>query len=203
MIRTAITSATLLVAVAGASAQNAIWMGNTTGGPTMQRPLSFTGVSGVATATPYEVTEFYVNADGQYIFEADYRNATGASWDGYILVYANAFNAATPLVNLIAGDDDWLGAFSVLPNPPTTSGLQGSLIALGQSTNFGGAGTGLNLSTGIQYYAVVLGFSNTSFGEYTAGIGGGPGGVKLGIVPAPGALVMLALGGLAAARRRR
>lgn len=202
MKKTAIGTIALLVAASGAMAQDAIWSGDTTDGPTMQRPLSFTGLSGFATASPYEVTPFFVSVGGEYVFEADYRDAAGGSWDGYILVYSGSFDAGNPLSNLIAGDDDYLGAFSVLSGE-TTGGLQGSRIALGESSNFGGAGTGLNLTAGEQYFAVVLGFGNANFGSYTAGIGGGQGMVTLGLIPAPGAVALLGLGGLAAVRRRR
>jgi hypothetical protein len=198
----AVGTIALLVAASGAVAQDAIWTGDTTGGPTMQRPVSFTLLSGFATATPYEVTPFFVSVGGQYVFEADYRNAAGGSWDGYILVYSGSFDAGNPLSNLIAGDDDYLGSFTVLPGA-TTGGLQGSRIALGDGSNFGGSGTGLNLTAGEQYFAVVLGFGNADFGTYTAGIGGGQGQVTLGLIPAPGAVALLGLGGLAAVRRRR
>lgn len=202
MKKTVIGTIALLVAASGAAAQDAIWTGDTTGGPTFNRPVGFGGLSGVGTAVAYEVTPFFVSVSGQYVFEADYRNSTGASWDGYILVYSGSFDAGSPLSNLIAGDDDYLGAFSVLPGA-TTGGLQGSRIALGDASNFGGAGTGLNLTAGAQYFAVVTGFGNAEFGTYTAGIGGGQGLVTLGLIPAPSAVALLGLGGLAAVRRRR
>lgn len=192
----------LLMAAGAATAQDAIWTGDTTGGATFNRPLSFTALSLGASAVRYDVQAFFVSVSGEYIFEADYRNASGGSFDGYALVYSGSFDPSSPLSGLIAGDDDYSGAFSVLPGG-TTGGLQGSRIALGEGTNFGGAGTGLNLTVGTQYFAVITGFGNTNFGTYTAGVGGGQGAVSLGIVPAPSAMALLGLGGLVATRRRR
>jgi hypothetical protein len=167
----------------------------------MNRPVSFTSLSGVGTAVAFDAQAFFVNVSGQYVFEADYRNSAGGSFDGYALVYSGAFDSSSALANLIAGDDDFGGAFSVLPG--ATTGAQGSRIALGEASNFGGAGTGLNLTAGVQYFAVITGFSNFGFGTYTAGIGGGQGPVNLGLVPAPSAMALLGLGGLVATRRRR
>lgn len=192
----------LAAATGAATAQDAFWSGDTTGGPTFNRPSGLGTLSGVGTAVAYDVQAFFVNVSGEYVFEADYRASTGASFDGYALVYSGSFDANNPLAGLIAGDDDYNGAFSVLPGA-TTGGLQGSRIALGEGSNFGGAGTGLNLTAGVQYFAVIGGFGNSNFGAYTAGIGGGQGPVKLGLVPAPSAVALLGLGGLVATRRRR
>jgi hypothetical protein len=196
----AIGASSLFVVASTALAQPATWSGDTSSGPFFARPFSFVGTAQAADAVPFHVQPFFVKAGGQYVFEADYRGELGA-WDGYILVYRNTFNSAMPLANLIAGDDDWLGPFTVLPGE-TDERMQGSRIALGETTNFGGAGTGLLLTPDTQYYAVVTGFLNSSSGTFTAGIGG-PGQVNLGVVPAPASVAVLGVAGIVATRRRR
>ena len=183
---------------------DAIFTGDTTGGPTFARPLSFTATSSNATAVAYVAQPFTVDLAGQYIFEVD--GATPRTiGDTYALVYSGSFNPATPLVNLIAGDDDYTGAFTILPGSSPAL-VEGSRIALGETSNFGGATTGLLLAPGTQYIAVVTTFGDTNAqGTFTAGIGDGPGGgtVTLGAVPEPTSLALTGLGGLALLGRRR
>ena len=185
-----------LVALAGlassASAGVAFFSGDTTGGPTFARPLSLTGTSGTGSNVNYQVTPFFVSAAGEYTFEAFF-----PTHDGYIHAYATDFNPATPLVNLLGGDDDFSGAFTHLPGSGT--GLDASKLGpTGSGNGFGG----MALSAGVQYYAVVNAFSNGNAGPYDAAIGG-PGDVTIGLVPAPASLALVGLGGLVAGRRRR
>lgn len=104
-------------------------------------------------------------AFAQYVAEVDGLGHT----DTYLLIYQNSFNAATPLANLMDGDDDFSGTFTVLTG--TGQGFASSRIGPGEATNYTG-GAGLSLTQGVQYIAVVTGFDNPDFGAYKAGIGG-------------------------------
>lgn len=174
-----------------ALAANFIFGGNTTGSPTFNRPLSYTGTSGVGTAVPYDVVPFYVTVTGAYTMELA---SFTSGYDPYALAYSS-FSAATPLVGLLDGDDDYAGLLPILG--VTTGALDGSYIAPGQTSNFSG-GTGLLLTANTQYYAVVTGFDNGDFGVYEGAIGGGPGDAIGGIVPEPSSIALGAFG-LAAA----
>lgn len=201
-------SLALAISATSVIAQTAFWNGDTTGGPTWNRPLSLSGLSGTGTNVPYQLQPFYVSLTGTYAFEvAGARPTTSFTHtDTYILVYGNSFSSATPLVNLLNGDDDYSGAFSLLSG--NGSGFASSRIASGEGTNF--AAGGLALSSGVQYYAVVTGFGNSDFGTYEAAIGGGsvtglPGLVTLGTIPVPepASMAILGMGALALLRRRR
>jgi hypothetical protein len=200
------TTLLALLAVGGlaasAAAQNAIYTGDTNMGAMNGRPASFTVLSGATSLFNFHSQPFYVSAGGEYTAEANTNSPLG-NYDGYFLIYANSFDPTQPLVNLIAGDDDYSGVFSVLSGSSGSS-IRASRIILGDSSNFGGAATGLNLAAGIQYFAVHTTFgAGVAGGTFEAGIGNGPGNVTLGIVPAPSSLALLGLGGLLAARRRR
>jgi hypothetical protein len=194
-------TATALAISSPALAQSAFWSDTTAGAPTFSRPSSFTGHTG--DAHRYHVQPFWVDAAGEYVYESSTHNpATGQGWDGFILAYIHSFDPANPLVNLIAGNDDKPpGPFMVLPGS-STSWTRASQIALGNSQNFGGPTTGFHLTAGVQYYAVQTGLWEDA-GVFWAGIGAGPGSVYLGIVPAPGAAVLIAFGAVVASRRRR
>ncbi len=135
-----------------AQAASFTYSGDTTGAPTFNRPAppGFEGVnnpitmlSSIGTAVPYVSQAFSVDTTGLY-------DVTGTqNFDAIQFVYQTLFNPASPLANVISGDD---------PFPDTgNSGFNG-----------------LALIAGNQYFLVTTGFdnSNTSFGTFTNTITG-------------------------------
>lgn len=162
----------------------------------MARPLSFSGTSSSGTATHYQVQAFHVSVTSTYVFEIN-----GVTHpDTYALVYGGSFDPNNPLTNLLNGDDDYSGAFSLLGG--SGQGFASSRIAPGEGSNFD-AGAGVVFNAGVNYYAVVTGFGNNDAGTYNAAIGGGQGDVIAGAVPEPASMVILGLGALAALRRKK
>ncbi len=192
----------LVVLWAATAHADLYFTGDTTGGPTFLRPTSF---SSVTTARRYQVIPFYVDTSGEYVFEVDSQAANGFTHpDCFALVYAKGFDPTNPLADLIAGDDDYSGAFSMLTG--TGSGTRSSRIALGETSNFAGPTTGLFLTANTQYWAVVTGWGAGQQGTFRAMIGDGAGGgtVHLGAIPEPASLGLVGLVslGLAFGRRR-
>ena len=175
--------ATLVFALAATVASPAfagttIFTGDTTAGPTYNRPLAGrppTGLSAVGTAVRYVVTPFTVSVSGNYNF------LNSSVHDSFLGVHRNLFNPATPLLNALAYDDD------------SGPGSDSSITALG-------------LLAGVSYFAVTSGFANTDFGRFTLTIDG-PGNIigAGGGVPEPATWAMLIFGfaGIGAALRRR
>lgn len=160
-----------------------VFFGDTTGGPTWNRPLSGnppTDLSAVGTDTPYEVIEFTVTADGLY----DFLNVADG-WDNFLFLYETAFDPLDQFTNVIIGNDDF-----------PSIGISGF--------------DDVSLVTGITYLAVTTGFDNDDFGAYTLTITG-PGEVlppDTGpSVPEPTTWAMLVAGlgavGYAMRRQRR
>ncbi|MEH2348372.1 MAG: hypothetical protein V7K55_10265 [Nostoc sp.] len=138
------------------------YSGDTTNAPTFNRPETEgfeggtnppTSLSSNGTAVPYYSQPFSVNTTGSY-------DVVGfQDFLGIQFLYQNSFNSATPLVNLLNGND---------PFPDeNTSGF-----------------SGLSLTANNQYFLVTTGFdnSNTSFGTFTNTITG-PGNITLGSTP--------------------
>ena len=177
--------------------------GDTTGGPTFLRPTSF---SSVTTSRTYQAIPFYVDLTGEYFFEVDSQALNGFTHpDCFALVYAKGFDPTNPLADLIAGDDDFSGVFSMLTG--TGGGTRSSRIALGESSNFAGPTTGLLLTAYTQYWAVVTGWGVGQQGTFRAAIGDGLGGgtVYLGAIPEPASVGLIGVAAILCVwgRRRR
>lgn len=119
--------------------------GSTVGRPVWHRPDNNaanppTTLSGVGTAVPFDAVSFTVSATGGY------RMQSTGSWDNYLLLYANGFDPATPLANVVIGNDD-LGAVGV-------------------------AGFAVTLEAGKPYVLVTNGYRNSFTGKYTLAITG-------------------------------
>ena len=169
----------LCVGLAAVPAQAAEFIGDTTGGPTFNRPSSLTTLTGAAINPAYEVTAFTVDAAGSFNFAL---NSNTAGYNPYFLLYQNSFDPSDQLTNLLALNDDKPFSFN-------------------SALSFG-------LDVGTSYFAVATGFLNDDFGAYTLTIDG-PGNVIAagpGAVPEPATWAMLILGfGLigGALRRRK
>lgn len=140
--------------------------GDTTGGPTFNRPLEdLTGLSAVGTAVRYDTITFSASVSGDYTF------LTTGEFDTFSILYSGAFLPGSPLTNAVVADDD-------LISPPfTTSGFASTLTA------------------GATYVLVTTGFGNTDFGAWSTTIGG-PGELTLVPEPALGGIVALGLVGV-------
>ncbi len=124
------------------------FIGDTTNGSSWNRPVQGDPPTSVATSDPgvnvaYSVQAFKLLADSScYIVSAQ-------AFDGYIFLYAGGFNPASPLANVVSGDDDGILGVgtSYIPNSGPT----------GTST--------LSLSAGT-YYLVTTGYRSTQFGAF-------------------------------------
>ncbi|MBS9390217.1 MAG: hypothetical protein HEQ33_15545 [Dolichospermum sp. WA123] len=143
----ALTSFACLSVMVAAPAQAITFSGSTTGAPTWNRPVQNgsnppAALSNMATAVPYQVQNFFVDTTGAYSFLS-----TTTTYDNFTFLYQNSFSAASPLTNVIIGNDDY--------SNNRTSGFQG-----------------VNLTAGTQYYFVNTGYSNNNFGAYNSSITG-------------------------------
>ncbi len=163
------------IGIAPAQAATFTYSGDTTGAPTWNRPNSGnppTILSG-ATATPYDVFSFTVDAASSYVFNSS------SPYDNYGFLYQGSFNPATPLANVIIGDDDNAG---------------------GGDYRFT-----TNLTTGTNYFLVSTGFANDQLGPFTTTIDG-VGNVTPSAstsVPEPFTIIGTFVGGTAALRMRK
>ncbi len=106
---------------------------------TFTRPASLSTLSAVGTWVSYDTFTLTGTAPGQYTFAME-----SASFDTFLLLYAGTFNPGTPLVNLVALDDD---------SGPGSNSTFNYTLALGQ-----------------QYTVVSTSFGNAAYGAYTTTI---------------------------------
>lgn len=144
------------IAVSGAGIASRIVAGTTEGQPTWNRPdqngsSAPVALSSSATSVPYEAVSFNVGAAGIYTLTSTATSPLG--WDNYLFLYANGFNAAAPLADVLIGNDN---------NP-----------------GVGVSGFSINLQPGTTYYAVTTGFANSDAGACSLLISG-PGGINVG-----------------------
>lgn len=124
-------------------AQTITVMGDTTGGPVWNRPVSgFGSLSGLGTAVPYQTYE--ITIDNSAMFRAETVMPSGIG-DTYLFLYLGSFDPTDQLTNGVASDDD--GA--------------GNLLSRIVGTFADG-----------QYVLVVTGFSNGDFGAFTLELDG-------------------------------
>ncbi|MBT9487978.1 MAG: PEP-CTERM sorting domain-containing protein [Rubrivivax sp.] len=170
-------AAAALFAASNASA--AFYVDDTTGGPTFDRPFEdFSGLSPSGLGVVYDSFSFSVDTAGSYVFRS-FALPLSAPWDNFLFLYQGSFDANNPLVNGIAGNDDF-------------------------NATIGRSGFEISLATGVAYTLVTAGFESDEMGRYVNVIRG-PGEITAP-VPEPETYAMM-LAGLAAigflARRRR
>lgn len=119
--------------------------------PTWNRPeQDLKTLSADATAVPYYVYNFTPQRSGTYSFLSECANLT--DWDDFTFLYRTSFNPATPISNLVAGNDD-------------LNGLKSS-------------GFSYSLTAGTQYVYVTTSAANQSYGDFNGYITA-PGSVTL------------------------
>lgn len=178
-----LAASALAVTLLAGSAHAQTFSGSTVGGPTWNRPLGGnppTGsLSAVGTNVAYDVFQFRVTLTGAYDFRSTAIAPSG--WDNYLFLYAGAFNATSPFDNVIIGNDDF-GSIGI-------SGFDAVALTAGQD-----------------YFAVTTGFGNSDAGSYELSIrGNGVASAPSASVPEPAsmALMLLGLGVMGVAQRRR
>jgi uncharacterized protein (TIGR03382 family) len=175
-MKKALVLAALVASAGSAMADVELFNGDTTGGSTYNRVLTGnppTGLSAVGTAVAYQVIPMFTDSSASVSFEII---AAAASYDTFMTLYTSSFNPLAALTNAVVADDD---------------------AGAGSNSLFSA-----NLTGGAQYYVVVSGFDNADFGTYTLQMSSTSTDITIGNVPAPSALALLGVAGLAARRRR-
>lgn len=159
-------------------AQAQVVTGSTAAGPTYNRRLEAAGntcggASGLGTAVRYSTVTFFAPSAGSFTFTAV---ATG--WDPFLFLYSGTFNPLSPAANCVAADDDI-----------SASNLNSQFVRA--------------LTAGSSYTAVVTGYRNTDFGNWTLTVAGPS---SLTVVPEAPQVLMMATGllgvGMVARRKR-
>lgn len=163
------------------AASMVMYSGDTTGGPTWNRPdqgVPPSGLSGIGTNVPFSVQEFSVDTNGFYILFSE----STTMYNNFLVLYETSFDPTNPLINVIASaSDDINSGFVFLP---------------------------LQLTVGTPYFLVTTGFDNGDFGTFTNTITGPQGShITLGstptAVPVPPAALGLLFTSLLSARKLR
>lgn len=159
---------------AGAQAAMLDFSGSTAGGLTFDRPIeTLDFVSPAGMGARYNAFQFSVDTSGFYNFLS-----TVSGWDNFTLLYGPGFNAASPLTNALAANDDF-------------------------GMNPGVSGFSFGLSAGTTYTFLTTGFDGTAdFGAFNNSISG-PGNIAAVPEPATVATMMLGLMLIGLLRRRR
>jgi PEP-CTERM motif-containing protein len=159
--------ASAALAAAPAFAASPLLVNDTTGPLVFNRPTEAgDDLSTIGSAVPYFALPFMVDQNGNYNFSAT--AASPSEFDTFIHLYAGPFSLASPLDNLVFGNDDGVNG-----SPDLGSAFNGPLLA------------------GNTYTFVVSGFANSDFGAFSASISG-PGNIT--VVPEPSVLALAGLG---------
>lgn len=136
MIRSIILSCTLAVVAMPASA--AIFAGNTTDSPSYRRPRGSDPTETVFGRHRYDVFKFNVSQSGTFDFTMF---TADNAFDTVIGIYQTAFDPASASTNILGQFDG------------DQPGLPQEIFSV-------------DFTTGIDYFAVISGFTETDFGEY-------------------------------------
>jgi MYXO-CTERM domain-containing protein len=170
---------------------------------TYTRPSTYYGTGSPSSSfsnARYDVQAFQVSVTGTY-FVSMMSNDSSTVYGG---LYADAFDPLNPLTNLVRQQNTFYGT-STQPSVGGTprAGNTFNSVALTYTANgadfLTGSGNvpGVTLNAGTTYY-YVYGGSTTSTSSYHVYFEG-PG----SIIPTPGAVALMGLGGLTLSRRRR
>jgi hypothetical protein len=134
--RLRVLAALLGLAFVASSAQadfNQTFSGTVGNGPTWNRPIDDGPTLRDSDSQPFSAQRFFLGAPSECRI-----HSTQTGFDGYIHLYQGSFNPASPLTNLLGGDDDnntpgqGMGVgTSVLPDPSDGAGEPTMNLALG------------------------------------------------------------------------
>lgn len=142
----------------------AAYSGDTTGGPSWDRPFADGTCCSALGPVVYETEMLFVDTTAAYDI-----NSVQDGWDGYLLIYQDNFDPLNQSANFYAGDDDGNGGIG-------TSDIEG-----------------LTLEAGRPYIVVTTGFAAGDAGTYTNSVTG-PGNISFGAPVSEPALPVPSLG---------